>query len=437
MTHDYPPVTGGGLAVGVGELVSLLRSGHDVRVLTSRLADHAADDRRLLPPGTEGTTFARTGMIRAVCALRRADLVIVHFTHSFRRLALASIVLGPLLGKPTICVIHTAPDHRQYNRLRHLPAFAQAVIFALTGRALRGCAAVVALGPAHSAAVTATGFTVTHIAPLPYPMTAYREAGGHLGRSGPPASVIGFAGEISRLKGADLLPGLLCALTPRYRFVIAGRGSLASSVAACVAALPSAKRGCVELTGPVAPASMPRFYQDIGWLIVLSRSEAHCRVIVEAMLSGVIVLASRTCGSSDLIVDGVTGLLIWPDDPGSVAEALAALDADPERASAIRENAARFAVSLAASSRSSWCRLVGELLPRLGELLPRLGGLLPRLAADGGERVAAGTDQRQDLAQAVKRPVVAADIHGHPCAGHMQRLDVQRQVPGRNRRVAP
>ncbi len=48
MTHDYPPLTGGGLALGVRELAGLLQAGHDarVRILSSRLADPAADDRQ-------------------------------------------------------------------------------------------------------------------------------------------------------------------------------------------------------------------------------------------------------------------------------------------------------------------------------------------------------------------------------------------------------
>ena len=58
-------------------------------------------------------------------------------------------------------------------------------------------------------------------------------------------------------------------------------------------------------------------------------------------------------------------------------------------------------------------------------------------AADRGLRVTARPDQGQDLAQAVERPAVLAHIDRHPGAGHVQRVDPQRQEPGRDGRVAP
>ncbi len=156
-------------------------------------------------------------MLAAARAIHRSDLVIAHVTFSFRRLAALSLLLGPLLGKPTVCVLHTAPDHCAYNRLRHLPPWVLSAVFALARRALRHCAAVVALGPAHAAAIAAAGLPVTHIAALPAaPSERYREAFRRHATGPGPVLVIGFAGELSPLKGADALPGLLRALTPRH-----------------------------------------------------------------------------------------------------------------------------------------------------------------------------------------------------------------------------
>lgn len=362
MTHDYPPLTGGGLALGVRELAGLLGSGHEVRVLTSRLVDHAADDRRRAAPDEPGIGYERASALGAARAMHRADVVIAHVTFSFRWLAVLSLVLGPLLDKPTVCVLHTAPDHCDYNRLRHLPSFARAAVFALARRALRGCAAVVALGPAHAAAIVAAGLPVTHIAPLPVaPPERYREAFRQHAANLGPVGVIGFAGELSPLKGADTLPGLLRELTPHYRFLIAGAGPLAGRLTCCAAALSPVQCSRVVLAGPVPPGAMPWFYRQVDCLLVLSRSEAHCRVILEAMLAGVIVLAAPTCGSADLVTPGATGLLIRPDDPASVGAVLAALAADPARARLIREHAAAFAGRLAADSRSAWHELLRQL----------------------------------------------------------------------------
>jgi colanic acid/amylovoran biosynthesis glycosyltransferase len=60
-------------------------------------------------------------------------------------------------------------------------------------------------------------------------------------------------------------------------------------------------------------------------------------VLMEAMASGVPVVASRVSGIPELVQDGVSGLLVTPGDPRSLADALARLHAD----SALREALAR------------------------------------------------------------------------------------------------
>jgi glycosyltransferase involved in cell wall biosynthesis len=52
-------------------------------------------------------------------------------------------------------------------------------------------------------------------------------------------------------------------------------------------------------------------------------------VLMEAMASGVPVVASRISGIPELVEDGVSGLLVPPADARSLASALAGLQADP------------------------------------------------------------------------------------------------------------
>lgn len=53
-------------------------------------------------------------------------------------------------------------------------------------------------------------------------------------------------------------------------------------------------------------------------------------VLMEAMASGVAVIASGISGIPELVEDGVSGLLTPPRDAGAIAEALARLQADPQ-----------------------------------------------------------------------------------------------------------
>jgi starch synthase len=53
------------------------------------------------------------------------------------------------------------------------------------------------------------------------------------------------------------------------------------------------------------------------------------------------VVATRTGGLPELVEDGVTGLLVEPDDPSALAEAVTSLLADPARAEAMGMEARR------------------------------------------------------------------------------------------------
>jgi glycosyltransferase involved in cell wall biosynthesis len=67
--------------------------------------------------------------------------------------------------------------------------------------------------------------------------------------------------------------------------------------------------------------------------VVPSRWPDPCpTTVLEAMAAGRPLVATRTGGIPDMVVDGETGLLVEPDDPAALAQALTALLAAPDRA---------------------------------------------------------------------------------------------------------
>lgn len=66
--------------------------------------------------------------------------------------------------------------------------------------------------------------------------------------------------------------------------------------------------------------------------VVPSLLEPFGLVAIEAMAYGRPVVASRTGGLAEIVVDGETGRLVPPGDPQALAQALEELLGDPRRA---------------------------------------------------------------------------------------------------------
>jgi glycosyltransferase involved in cell wall biosynthesis len=66
--------------------------------------------------------------------------------------------------------------------------------------------------------------------------------------------------------------------------------------------------------------------------VLPSLAEGISNTILEAMASGLPVVATRVGGNAELVTDGMTGMLVPPDSPTRIAEAIASYYADPEMA---------------------------------------------------------------------------------------------------------
>jgi glycosyltransferase involved in cell wall biosynthesis len=83
----------------------------------------------------------------------------------------------------------------------------------------------------------------------------------------------------------------------------------------------------VHLPGHRADA---RALLDAADVFVLpSRHEGMPLALLEAMDAGLPVVATRVPGCTEVVVDGVTGLLVPPGNPPALAAAIARLLADP------------------------------------------------------------------------------------------------------------
>ena len=90
---------------------------------------------------------------------------------------------------------------------------------------------------------------------------------------------------------------------------------------------------------------------DAAWVLVLpSRSEGMGRVLVEAFCRGRGVVGTRAGSIPDLVADGVSGLLVAPDDPAALADALVRVLSDRALAERLGDGAARRGGAVAADA---------------------------------------------------------------------------------------
>ncbi|HKP20371.1 MAG TPA: glycosyltransferase, partial [Thermoleophilaceae bacterium] len=91
--------------------------------------------------------------------------------------------------------------------------------------------------------------------------------------------------------------------------------------------------GAVHLIGATAGAMPLLAGSDV--FVSASWAESFPLNVLEAMAAGVPIVATDVGGTGEAIEDGKSGLLVPARDPGALADALAALLRDPDRAAAL------------------------------------------------------------------------------------------------------
>jgi len=77
---------------------------------------------------------------------------------------------------------------------------------------------------------------------------------------------------------------------------------------------------------------VPKLLQLMTILVSASHEEGFSNTIIEAMASGLPVIATRVGGNLEQVADGITGILVSPHSPSDIAEAINRLLDDPDYA---------------------------------------------------------------------------------------------------------
>jgi len=140
------------------------------------------------------------------------------------------------------------------------------------------------------------------------------------------AFTIGIIARLAPVKNHKLLLDALARLDPRFYLVAIGDGPCRAELEAHARKL--GIEGRVRFIGEVFPANTLHQCFDVS--VLCSLSEGFPNSLIEAMAAGTPVIATPVGGVTDVVKDGVTGLLVPLDDPGRLADALRKLQADSE-----------------------------------------------------------------------------------------------------------
>ena len=93
----------------------------------------------------------------------------------------------------------------------------------------------------------------------------------------------------------------------------------------------------VRFTGSVSGAITSRLGADV--ILVSSRADAASLVVMEAMASRIPIVASCVGGTPELVRDAVDGVLVAPDDPDALADAVLSILGSSDRGASFAEHA--------------------------------------------------------------------------------------------------
>ena len=334
LTHEYPPIGGGGGKVAEDICEGLVHYGNQVRVITTHLKGLPMMETR---EGVElvrlrsGRKFAYKatlssmalyiffGFFRTMQEIRKwkPDLIHVHF-------AVPAGVIGMLAsffsGVPYVLTAHLGDvpggvPEKTDKWFKWIKPFTPPV--------WSGAARVVAVS-AYTRSLALQHYPVP-MDVIPNGVAIDRYDPGPIKVNDPPQII--FAGRfVSQKNPIQLIHSLGEIADLPWQCVLVGDGSLKPDVESEILRLGLKDR--VELPGWLTPAEVMEWFRESDILFMPSLSEGLPVTGVQAMAMGLAVVAGNRGGFVDLVEDGQNGFLFDPTDRQGFSGALRTLLSD-------------------------------------------------------------------------------------------------------------
>jgi glycosyltransferase involved in cell wall biosynthesis len=148
-------------------------------------------------------------------------------------------------------------------------------------------------------------------------------------RAWSPARML-FVGRIVYQKGLDVLFQALGGLLDLdWQLTLVGDGNQRPRLEEQARSLGMFER--IHFTGWLNGDAVVQQYQQANLYLAPSRHEGMPNVVLEAMSAGLPVVATAIAGNEELILPGINGLLVAPENPQALQKSLRELLSDPEQ----------------------------------------------------------------------------------------------------------
>jgi glycogen synthase len=371
LTQRYPPAIGG-VERHVERLASALaEAGAHVEIVTTDLVQDTPFRRAEFPASRGPVEVRRYRAVRWVRAPHGLGIgapgMLLDVLHHPPDLVHAHAMgyFPTWLGRITRAIRSTpliVTPHSHEGTGSGLSRLYSASVCRLT---LHGADRVVALTPGEARRLARTGVEPGRIRVIPNGVDLSEFADGRARSGDPDEPVILSVGRVyPEQKGLDTLveafAQLVATMPARLRIVGEDWGGQAflSQLAR--------ERGVgdrVTFVGRLPRAQLRAEYAQARLFVLASHFDAFPFVVLEAMAASLPVIATRVGAIPEILEDGRTGQIVPPGEPTALAEAMAVLLQDPERAARLGTAGRRRAEEYA------WDRIVPRYLALVSEIL--------------------------------------------------------------------
>ena len=358
LSWEYPPFVIGGIAAHADGLArALVRSGHDVVVLSLQRNeagtpgvpdDEIVDGVRVLRAVTDLPWLPEDDLVARMASANHQLVGLVAKLGDWRPevvhahdwlVAWAGDTLKTLWNAPLVATIHATERGRHGGHVPPgMPAAINAIEWWLTYQARE----VIACSRFMVREVV-NGFELpiekVHLVPNGVDPKLWKLTG----RNTPPREQLVVAwGRVQYEKGFQVLVRAMSELrqrVPGARCIIAGRGSYLSELQTQIDM--EGVTDIVQLAGFVPDDELRRTLQRAGCVIIPSLYEPFGIVALEGMAAGAPTIVARTGGLAEIVEGTDAGLLFEPGNHHELAERIEAVLTDTELAATMPKKAAK------------------------------------------------------------------------------------------------